>query len=464
MLCILKSETIMVIKSINPYDGQLLGEFSEYSIQKIESSIKKAESAYKDFKKTSFKYRSELMLQCSKILKLNKQVFARQITNEMGKVIKESIAEVEKSAWVCEYYATNAENFLQNERLNIVDGTSYIAYDPLGIVLAVMPWNFPFYQVFRFAPPAIMAGNVVLLKHSSNVPQCALAIEDIFKEAGFPEGVFQTLLVKSDKVSALIDDPRIQAVTITGSTEAGKSVAERAGKNIKKSVLELGGSDPFIVLKDADVDAASEIAAKARMINCGQSCIAAKRFIIEEEIADKFISKFKERLHQMKFGNPLDESSDYASMASKELRQTLNNQVKDSLVLGAAILWNDNKTPDKDVFFNPTIITAVKPGMPAYEEELFGPVASIFVTKNAREAIEISNSSQFGLGASLWSRDIENARNIAREIESGVVYINDLVASRPDIPFGGIKKSGYGRELAHLGIREFVNQKTIFIK
>ncbi len=453
----------MVLKSVNPYNGKLLGEYHEHDNDYVNEAIDIAEFAFKKFRKTSLEYRAERMLNCAKILRKNKNSYASTITAEMGKVIKESVAEVEKSAWVCEYYAHNAEKFLEDERLNVTDGSGYLVYDPLGIVLAVMPWNFPFYQVFRFAPPAVMGGNVVLLKHASNVPQCALIIEDIFRKAGFGEGIFQTLLVSSDKVNSIIDNPGIRAVTITGSTEAGMNVAQRAGLNIKKSVLELGGSDPFIILKDADVNYAAEIAAKARMINCGQSCIAAKRFIIEEKIFDKFILKFKENLHRLKFGDPLDELSDYASMASSELREILAAQVKKSLEGGASILWKDNKTPDRGAFYNPTIINDIVTGMPAYEEEIFGPVASVFKVKNTREAVEQANNSEFGLGASLWSKDVERAKKIARDIESGVIYINGMVASRPEIPFGGIKKSGYGRELSHLGIREFVNQKTIFI-
>jgi succinate-semialdehyde dehydrogenase/glutarate-semialdehyde dehydrogenase len=454
----------MVLKSVNPYNGELLGEFDEHGNNYVNSAIDKAEFTFKKLSKTSFKYRAERMLNCAKILRENKDSYASIITREMGKVIKESLAEVEKSAWVCEYYAKNAEKFLEDKKLNVNDGTSYLVYDPLGIILAVMPWNFPFYQVFRFAPPAVMAGNVVLLKHASNVPQCALIIEDIFKKAGFEEGIFQTLLVRSDKVNKIIDDPRIKAITITGSTKAGSSVAQRAGLNIKKSVLELGGSDPFIILKDADIISAAEIAAKARMINCGQSCIAAKRFIIEENIYNEFMLKFQENLHQLKFGNPLDESSDYASMANIELKEILAIQVKESLNKGANIFWKDNRTPEEGAFYNPTIINDIAPGMPAYEEEIFGPVASVFKVKNALEAVEQANNSEFGLGASIWSQDIKKAQNIARDIESGVVYINGMVASRPEIPFGGIKKSGYGRELSYLGIREFVNQKTIFIK
>jgi succinate-semialdehyde dehydrogenase/glutarate-semialdehyde dehydrogenase len=454
----------MVLKSVNPYNGELLGEFDEHGNNYVNSAIDKAEFTFKKLSKTSFKYRAERMLNCAKILRENKDSYASIITREMGKVIKESLAEVDKSAWVCEYYAKNAEKFLEDEKLNVNDGTSYLVYDPLGIILAVMPWNFPFYQVFRFAPPAVMAGNVVLLKHASNVPQCALIIEDIFKKAGFEEGIFQTLLVRSDKVNKIIDDPRIKAITITGSTKAGSSVAKRAGLNIKKSVLELGGSDPFIILKDADIISAAEIAAKARMINCGQSCIAAKRFIIEENIYNEFMLKFQENLHQLKFGNPLDESSDYASMANIELKKILAIQVKESLNKGANIFWKDNRTPEEGAFYNPTIINDIAPGMPAYEEEIFGPVASVFKVKNALEAVEQANNSEFGLGASIWSQDIKKAQNIARDIESGVVYINGMVASRPEIPFGGIKKSGYGRELSYLGIREFVNQKTIFIK
>ncbi len=454
----------MVLKSVNPFNGELLGEYNEHGNNHVNSALEKAESAFKKFRKTSFKYRAEHMLNCAKILRENKESYASVITGEMGKVIKESVAEVEKSAWVCEYYAQHAEKFLQDEKLNVHDGTSYLVYDPLGIILAVMPWNFPFYQVFRFAPTAVMAGNVVILKHASNVPQCGLLIEEIFKRAGFDEGIFQTLLVRSDKVNSLIDDPRIRAVTITGSTEAGMDVARRAGLNIKKSVLELGGSDPFIILEDADINTAADIAAKARMINCGQSCIAAKRFIIEEKIYDEFISKFQKNLHRLKFGNPMDETSDYASMASPELKEILACQVKKSIEKGANILWSDNKAPDEGSFYNPTIITEIRPGMPAHEEELFGPAASVFKVKSTAKAIEQANNSDFGLGASIWTQDIDRVKNIARDIESGVVYVNGLVASRPEIPFGGIKKSGYGRELAHLGIREFVNQKTIFIK
>jgi succinate-semialdehyde dehydrogenase/glutarate-semialdehyde dehydrogenase len=454
----------MVLKSINPYNGKLLGEFDEHGSDYIKTAIEKAGLAFKKFHKTSFKYRAEQMLKCAEILRKNKESYALTITGEMGKVIRESVSEVEKSAWVCEYYAQHAEKFLMDEKLKVNDGTSYLVYDPLGIILAVMPWNFPLYQVFRFAPPAIMAGNVVLLKHASNVPQCALLIEDVFKKAGFEEGVFQTLLIGSGKVNSIIDNPGIRAMTITGSTEAGRNVAQRAGLNIKKSVLELGGSDPFIILKDADINSAAEIAAKARMINCGQSCIAAKRFIIEEDIYDQFIFKFQENLHKLKFGDPLDESSDYASMANVELREILAGQVKKSLEYGANILWRDNKTPDKGTFYNPTIINDITPGMPAHEEELFGPVASVFKVKDVREAIEKANDSGFGLGASIWSQDIKRAQNIARNVESGVIYINGMVASRPEIPFGGVKKSGYGRELSYLGIREFVNQKTVFIK
>jgi succinate-semialdehyde dehydrogenase/glutarate-semialdehyde dehydrogenase len=454
----------MALKSINPYNGELLGEFDEHGSDYIKTAIEKAGLAYKIFCKTSFKYRAEQMLKCAEILRKNKKSYALTITGEMGKVIRESVSEVEKSAWVCEYYAQHAERFLMDEKLKVNDGTSYLVYDPLGIILAVMPWNFPLYQVFRFAPPAIMAGNVVLLKHASNVPQCALLIEDVFKKAGFEEGIFQTLLVGSGKVNSIIDNPGIRAITITGSTEAGRNVAQRAGLNIKKSVLELGGSDPFIILKDADINSAAEIAAKARMINCGQSCIAAKRFIIEEDIYDQFILKFQENLHKLKFGNPLDESSDYASMANVELREILAGQVKKSLENGANILWRDKKTPDKGTFYNPTIISDITAGMPAHEEELFGPVASVFRVKDVREAIEKANSSEFGLGASIWSQDIKKAQNIARDVESGVIYINGMVASRPEIPFGGVKKSGFGRELSYLGIREFVNQKTVFIK
>jgi len=378
----------------------------------------------------------------------------------MGKAKREAIAEIEKCALACDYYAENAENFLSDIRLNVPEGEAYVAHDPIGIVLAVMPWNFPFWQVFRFLAPNLMAGNVGLLKHASNVPQCALAIEEVLIDAGFPEGCFQTLLISSSKVNMILDDERVKAATLTGSEGAGSKVAERAGMNLKKTVLELGGSDPFIVLKDADIEKAAKTGAKARMINNGQSCIAAKRFILEESIANEFLSIFKSEFEKIKIGDPSKDEFDYGSMAREDLAEELEEQVNKSVKKGAKILIGGKRNK---AFFEPTILTDVKAGMPAYEEELFGPVAVVLIAKDEKQAIKLANDSRFGLGGSLWSKDLEKAKKLVREVESGAVYINKLMASHPAVPFGGVKMSGYGRELSEMGIKEFVNQKTIWI-
>lgn len=451
------------MKSINPYNNQVLKEFQEHDQGEIERTIQKAETAFHEWRNTSFDYRAQLMANCAAVLRDNKKYYAEIMTLEMGKLISESMAEVEKCAWVCDYYAQNAAKFLSNQSLEVEKGKSYIAYDPLGIILAVMPWNFPYWQLFRFAAPTLMAGNVGLLKHASNVPQCALALEEMFQKAGFPTGVFSTLLIGSDKVGAIIDDERIKAVTLTGSEKAGSKIAEQAGRNIKKTVLELGGSDPFIVLKDAELEEAANVAVKSRMINCGQSCIAAKRFIVEIDVAEEFIDKFKSKMAALKPGDPFDEATDYSVMAREDLAVELLEQVKDSEKAGASILLGGDRPEREGAFFNPTIITNLKPGMRAYEEELFGPVAAIFVVEDADEAVAIANSSRYGLGATIWTKNIEKGQQLARKVDSGAVYINQMMASSPNVPFGGVKKSGYGRELSHLGIREFVNQKTIWI-
>ncbi len=453
----------MAIESRNPLTNFVEKTFNEETDEAVTSKIEEAEAVFQEWRNTSFKHRSGLMKKAAEILKKNKIPYANIITLEMGKTTKEAISEIEKCALCCEYYAENAQSFLENSPLDVPDGESYIAHDPMGIILAVMPWNFPFWQLFRFAAPALMAGNVGLLKHASNVPQCSLAIQEVFQEAGFPEGCFQSLLIGSDKVNRIIDDPRVKAVTLTGSEGAGKSVAERASKNLKKSVLELGGSDPFIVLKDADLKKAAKNGAKSRMINNGQSCIAAKRFIIVEEIADEFLRLFKAELEALKIGDPTDEENDYGPMASEDLANDLLKQVEESVEKGAEVLLGGKRPEREGAFFEPTILSKVKPGMPAYEEELFGPVAVVLIAKDEEEAIKIANDSRFGLGGSLWSQDIEKAKKLVRKVESGAVYINKLMASHPAVPFGGIKKSGYGRELSHLGIKEFVNQKSIWI-
>ena len=450
----------MAIESRNPFNNEVIKEFEEEGEKQIINKIELAENTYQDWKKTSFPHRKELMFKTSVLLRDRKEHYASLMTMEMGKAKREAIAEIEKCALACDYYAENAEKFLSDKPLEVPEGEAYVAHDPIGIVLAVMPWNFPFWQVFRFLAPNLMVGNVGLLKHASNVPQCALAIEEVLFDAGFPEGCFQTLLIPSSKVNMVLDDDRVKAATLTGSEGAGSKVAERAGKNLKKTVLELGGSDPFIVLKDANIQEAAKTGAKARMINNGQSCIAAKRFILEDSIAEEFLSIFKGEFEKIKIGDPSDDNFDYGSMARQDLAKELEEQVKKSVEKGARTLIGGNRNK---AFFEPTILTNVKPGMPAYEEELFGPVAVVLIAKDENHAIALANDSKFGLGGSLWSKDIEKAKKLVREVESGAVYINKLMASHPAVPFGGIKMSGYGRELSEMGIKEFVNQKTVWV-
>ena len=380
----------MAIQSINPYTDEVLKEYNEESSEQVNNKIEKANNTFKILREKTFADRSEMMKKAAEELRQNKEHYATIITQEMGKVISESVKEIDKCAWVCDYYAENAGKFLEEEPLEVDDGEAYVAYDPLGVVLAIMPWNFPFWQVFRFAAPNLMAGNTGLLKHASNVPQCAYAIEEIFKKAGFPDGSFQSLMIKSSKVNDILDHPMVKAATLTGSDRAGSKVAERAGKNLKKTVLELGGSDPFIILSDANVEEAAKTAAKARMINCGQSCIAAKRFIVVEEIADKFISLFKENLASLKHGDPMNEKSDYGPMARKDLAKDLEDQVKRSLDKGAELILGSGKVEDDEISFHPSIITNIKPGMPAYNEELFGPVAILFVASDEEDAIRLT--------------------------------------------------------------------------
>ncbi|WP_191321979.1 NAD-dependent succinate-semialdehyde dehydrogenase [Algoriphagus aquimarinus] len=453
-----------LIKSINPYSGELLAEFNSLTEKEIEEKLSAGSVAFSIWKETDFEKRAELMNNAARVLKDNRDKYARIISLEMGKVFKESLSEVDKCAWACEYYAENASEFLQAEAIDLPDGKkAKVIHQPLGIILAVMPWNFPFWQVFRFATPTLMAGNVGVLKHASNVPQCSLAIEEVFTLAGFPTGTFQSLLIDSKTTTSLIEDDRIKAVTLTGSEKAGASVAAAAGKNIKKSLLELGGSDPFIVLKDADIKKAAETAVKARMINFGQSCIAAKRFIIEEDIYEEFLALFVEHFRNLKQGDPMDEGSDYACMARPDLVEELHNQLDKSVKAGATLLYGGNKPEEGSALFQPAILTDIPTSAPAYYEELFGPVATIFKVKNEEDAISLANDSEFGLGASIWSEDKEKAENLAGKIESGVVFINSMVASNPHLPFGGVKKSGFGRELSRYGILEFVNSKTVYL-
>ncbi|MFC5269814.1 NAD-dependent succinate-semialdehyde dehydrogenase [Adhaeribacter terreus] len=453
----------MAIQSLNPATGKIERTFEPHGAADIENMLKQGEKAYQNWRKTNFTHRAELMRFCEGELSGNTEKYAQIITMEMGKPIQEALAEVKKCATVCEYYAAHAETFLADKQIKTGATRSYIAYEPLGIVLAVMPWNFPFWQVFRFAAPAIMAGNVGILKHASNVPQCALAIEEIFLKAGFPKGVFQTVLVESDAVDTLIKDDRVKAVTLTGSEGAGAHVASVAGKEIKKTVLELGGSDAFIVLQDANLELAAETAVRSRMINTGQSCIAAKRFIVEKTVAEEFVQKMKTKMEALKTGELTSEDTQYGPLARKDLAETLADQVKRSVDAGAKIVLDGGHKDKETAFFQPMILNNVKPGMPAFDEELFGPVAAIITVNDEEEAILLANNSRFGLGGSIWTQDHLKGQKLARQMESGAVFINALVASHPEMPFGGIKKSGYGRELSYIGIREFVNQKTIWL-
>ncbi|PSR56905.1 succinate-semialdehyde dehydrogenase [Adhaeribacter arboris] len=453
----------MAIQSWNPATNEVLKVFSAHSPDELENLLQRADLAFVNWRKTLFSERAELMRKAAHELKDNVTYYAEIITREMGKPIRESINEIKKCALCCEFYAEHAETYLQDEAINSDASVSYISYEPLGIILAIMPWNFPFWQVFRFAAPSLMAGNVGLLKHASNVPQCALAIEEVFRKAGFPDGVFTTTLLESAAIETLIKDDRVKAVTLTGSEGAGASVAALAGSQIKKTVLELGGSDAFIVLADANLEETATMAAKARMINTGQSCIAAKRFIVEEKIAPAFIQRLKRHLQNLKTGDTLDEATDYGPLARPDLAASVQQQVDESVAKGATVLLDGGRPDEESAYFHPMMLTDIQPGTPAHDEEIFGPVACIFVVKDAEEAVKVANDCRFGLGASIWSCNVQEARRLARQIESGAVFINGMVQSHPALPFGGIKKSGYGRELSYVGIREFVNQKTVWV-
>ncbi|MBL1213417.1 MAG: NAD-dependent succinate-semialdehyde dehydrogenase [Ignavibacteriae bacterium] len=454
----------MAIQTINPATGEVVKTFGEFSDEKVNQIIDEANEAFIKWRETPFSFRKTLMLNAAKELKINKKKYADVLTLEMGKPIKQALSEVEKCAWVCEYYAENAEDILSKEVIKSDASESYVRFDPVGIVLAIMPWNFPYWQVFRFAAPALMAGNVGLLKHASNVPMSAMAIEEVFLNAGFPKNVFINLLIGSSKVKLVLDNPLVKAATLTGSENAGKKVAETAGNNLKKTVLELGGSDPFIILADADIEAAVDQAVTSRLINNGQSCIAAKRFIVVEEIADKFIELFVEKMEKTKVGDPADMETELGPIAREDLLIELDEQVKSSVKTGAKILTGGKRLERKGSYYPATVLTNVKKGMTAYKEELFGPVASVIVAEDEDEAINIANDSEFGLGSSLWTNDIDKAKKLAAKIEAGSVFINGMVKSDPRLPFGGIKMSGYGRELSHYGIKEFVNIKTVWIK
>jgi len=454
----------MGLQSINPATEEVLETFDEVSQEELSSTIKAVGEAFGRWRETSFRERSGLMGKAAGVLREKKEEFARMMALEMGKPISQGRAEAEKCAWVCEYFAENAADFLEDEIIESDAGKSYVRFPPLGPVLAIMPWNFPFWQVFRFAAPALMAGNTGLLKHSNNVSRCALSIEEIFRDAGFPENVFRTLMIDIPMVEQVIGNPAVKAVTLTGSELAGRKVAEKSGSVLKKTVLELGGSDPFIVLDDTDLPACAGAAAKARAVNSGQSCIAAKRFIVADSVADDFLDLFKESMEALAVGDPLKEETQVGPQAREDLMLGLHSQVRRSLEKGARLVTGGEPLEGPGFFYPPTILEEVRPGMAAFDEEVFGPVAAVTRVRDEEEAVEMANLTPFGLGAALWTDDREKGERLARRIEAGAVFVNSLVASDPRLPFGGIKASGYGRELSHYGIKEFVNIQTVYIK
>jgi succinate-semialdehyde dehydrogenase/glutarate-semialdehyde dehydrogenase len=454
----------MPIASINPATGETIKTFEAFNAAAIEHKLQRAADTFHVYRRTPFAEREQWMRRAAEILESEKNNFARLMTTEMGKPIKAAVGEAEKCAWVCRYYAENARQHLSDRLVETNAKKSFVRFQPLGPVLAVMPWNFPFWQVFRFAVPALMAGNVGLLKHASNVPQCALAIEDIFRRAGFPEGAFQTLLIGSDAVTHILEDARVVAATLTGSEPAGRSVAGIAGKQIKKTVLELGGSDAFIVMPSAELEEAVTTGVKARTINNGQSCIAAKRFIVAAEIYDEFERKFVTEMETLRVGDPLDESIEIGPLATEQILKDVDEQVKTSVAGGALLLTGGKKLDQPGNFYQPTVLAGIPHDSPAYCEEVFGPVALLFRVNNIDEALELANATTFGLGSAAWTNDPHEQERFIDELEAGCVFINGMVASDPRLPFGGIKHSGYGRELSEFGIREFVNVKTVWIK
>jgi succinate-semialdehyde dehydrogenase / glutarate-semialdehyde dehydrogenase len=454
----------MAIATINPATGELLKRFEPLSDAQLEDKISRAQETFTEFRKLTFTERGKMMMKAADILEAQRQELARLMTLEMGKTLRSAVDEAVKCAWACRFYAENAERFLADEIIETTAKKSYVRYQPMGIILVIMPWNYPFWQVFRFIAPGLMAGNVGLLKHASNVPQCALKVEEILLRAGFPRGAFQTLLIGSDRVDALLADDRIAAATLTGSEEAGVKVGAGAASRIKKVVLELGGSDPFIVMPSADLEDAIATGVKARTLNNGQSCIAAKRFIVAEEIADKFERGFVEKMKALKLGDPFDEKTDVGPLATADAVTSLHADVQKTIQAGAKVLLGGKPADLPGNYYLPTALTNIPENSPAYREELFGPVASLFRVKNLDEAIRVANDSRFGLGASAWTNDRKEQERFINELQAGMVFINQMVASDPRVPFGGVKRSGYGRELSVNGIREFTNVKTVWVK
>jgi succinate-semialdehyde dehydrogenase/glutarate-semialdehyde dehydrogenase len=453
----------MAIVSINPATGETLREFTVHTDTQIEQRLQRAERAFDQHRRQPIPVRAGLMTAAASLLEREKNDLARIITLEMGKLFRAALEEVEKCIRGCRFYAENAERFLEDEAAQTAAARSLVRYEPLGPILAIMPWNFPFWQVFRFAAPALMAGNVAVLKHAGNVPQCALAIEDVFRQAGFDDGVFQILLVEASGTEKIIRDSRIKAVTLTGSDRAGSAVGAIAAAEIKKTVLELGGSDPFIVMRSASLEDAVVTGVKARTINTGQSCIAAKRFVIVDELYDRYVEQFVSRVRAMKIGDPFDETTELGPLATEQILDGVHEQVQKTIAAGAKLLTGGNRIAGPGNFYEPTVLVDVPKDSPAYREEVFGPVAAMFRVRDSEEAIALANDNMFGLGASVWTNDPTEQELFASELEAGMVFFNSMVASDPRVPFGGVKRSGFGRELGASGIREFTNLKTIWI-
>lgn len=452
------------LTTVNPASGKKIETYKLHSNEQVGQFITDAHEAFQHLKTTDFSQRAEWMYKAAAVLESNKDKYAKAITDEMGKNFTSAKTEIEKCAWVCKYYAENAVEFLQDELIDTDASKSYISYQPLGVILAVMPWNYPFWQVFRFAAPALMAGNTAVLKHASNVPQSALFIEEVFQNAGFPTNCFKTLLVSSNQVSAILENPLVKAATLTGSGPAGQAVAASSGKNIKKTVLELGGNDPYLVLEDADLELAATQCAQSRLLNAGQSCIGAKRFIVVDTIYEEFMTKFTSKMEQTQMGSPYDENK-LGPLARIDLRNEVHEQVLKSINSGAILTLGGEIPEMEGAYYPPTILENVKPGMPAYEEEIFGPVASVIRVSSETEAIRIANDTIFGLGACVFTKDVKRGENIAKNhLNAGSCFVNQFVKSDPRLPFGGINQSGYGRELSYYGIRKFTNIKTVYIK
>jgi len=454
----------MTILSINPTSNKQLETFKPLTKEEMLTAIETASTAFDQWRHTSMSQRRSVLLKVAKKLRSRVSDYATLITTEMGKRISESEYEIEYCANIAEYYADNAERFLADQPVDVEDADAFIQYAPIGVLLGVMPWNFPFYQVIRFAAPNIMCGNTVLLKHASNVPQCAAAIADLFSDSGLPNGVFTNLPISSELVETIIEDKRVRGVSLTGSEKAGAAVAAVAGKHLKKSVLELGGNDAFIVLEDADMDSVIEMAVKGRMTNAGQSCVASKRFIVVEAVAERFLTDFKVAMSALKVGDPLDPDTDVAPLSTEQAAVNLAEQVQEAINAGATVLLGGDRPDREGAFYNPTILTDIAPDAPTYDQELFGPVASVYVVKDEDAAIVLANDSSYGLGGSVYSKDIDRARRVAEQIDTGMVFINQPTRSQAELPFGGTKNSGYGRELSHLGILEFVNKKLIHVE